>query len=101
MRYIFAPTCCYQNVYPTTPTVRLTFVLKRIIELVFCNLLIVHIAYQHCLPVAIDAMPHFENRDYMRILLSTLEVAVPAAYIWLLIFYTLFHSYMNLMAELT
>jgi len=45
LRFIFAPTCCYQNVYPTTPSIRLTFILKRLVELVFCNLLMVHIAY--------------------------------------------------------
>jgi len=28
-------------------------------------------------------------------------MAVPAAYCWLFMFYTVFHSYMNFMAELT
>lgn len=31
----------------------------------------------------------------------TLKVAVPAGYIWLTIFYCMFHSYLNLFAELT
>ena len=45
VRFIFAPTCCYQNIYPTSPSIRVTYILKRLFEVAICNILIVHIAY--------------------------------------------------------
>ena len=33
--------------------------------------------------------------------METLRISVPAAYLWLIMFYSFFHSYMNLWAELT
>ena len=101
IRFIFAPTCCYQDVYPTSPRIRPAYVAKRLIEIVLCNLLMVHLAYQHCLPIGNEAIPWFEQWNYTRILISTLHMAIPAAYLWLLMFYSLFHGYLNLLAELT
>lgn len=39
--------------------------------------------------------------EYFRVFIATINLAVPAAYLWLIIFYMFFHSYMNLWAELT
>ena len=39
--------------------------------------------------------------DHYNIFIITLKVAVPLAYFWLLMFYCIFHSYLNLWAELT
>jgi diacylglycerol O-acyltransferase-1 len=35
------------------------------------------------------------------VFVETLNLAVPAAYMWLAVFYCLFHSYLNMWAELT
>ena len=51
--------------------------------------------------IAEDAIVHFETRNYWQILLSTLHMAVPASYLWLTVFYSTFHSYLNFLAELT
>ena len=56
---------------------------------------------QHMVPIARDAVPHFKERNYMGILLSTLHMAVPASYMWLTVFYSTFHSWLNFLAELT
>lgn len=42
-RFMIAPTCCYQLQYPTTDRIRLSFVFKRIAEIVFCNLSIIYL----------------------------------------------------------
>ena len=41
VRYLCAPTCCYQLLYPTTSKIRKSFLLKRFLEILFCNIFIV------------------------------------------------------------
>ena len=53
------------------------------------------------IPIAEKSMPSFNDKDYLGILVNTLQMSVPAAYFWLLMFYMFFHSYLNLWAELT
>ena len=53
------------------------------------------------LPVCKEAVVSFGERNYFEIFHMTLRMAVPGAYLWLAMFYAMFHSYMNLFAELT
>ena len=53
------------------------------------------------LPVGEDAIIPIKTHDYLQIFSLTLKLAVPAAYFWLTMFYCVFHSYLNLWAELT
>lgn len=53
------------------------------------------------IPVCRDAVTYFETYNYFQIFNLTLKLSVPAAYVWLSIFYGFFHSYMNFWAELT
>lgn len=41
VRYLCAPTCCYQLLYPTTNSIRKSFLLKRFLEILICNIFIV------------------------------------------------------------
>ena len=59
MRFIFAPTLCFQFDYPTTESIRISYVVKRTIELVLCNLLLVQLAEENCFPTLIEAMKQF------------------------------------------
>ena len=74
---------------------------KRFFEFVICNIILAYLIWQHMLPIAEDARPHFKNKNYLMLLQSTLHIAVPAAYTWLVVFYVVFHSYLNFFAELT
>ena len=40
VRFFFAPTCSFQLEFPTTQSIRLTFLAKRFCEILFCNLFI-------------------------------------------------------------
>ena len=64
-------------------------------------LLIVYLAYQHILPVQLEAVEYFDKRDYFNIFMCTLKVGIPGAYLWLAFFYLVFHLSCNLSAELT
>ena len=53
------------------------------------------------MPVCKFSVTHFENRDIYRILISVLSVGIPCAYVWLAIFFFIFHAGTNLSAEIT
>lgn len=100
-RFLMAPTCCYQLHFPLTDSIRWSFVLKRVIELIVGNTFALYLIYQHMIPCGELGIQPIRNRDYMTVFVLTLQMAVPAAYFWLTMFYCVFHSYLNLFAELT
>lgn len=53
------------------------------------------------LPIARDAEEWLVKGEKMKVFLEVLRMAVPAAYVWLAIFYGFFHSFMNIMAEIS
>lgn len=57
--------------------------------------------YQHMIPVCKDSVKPIQEGDYLKVLVNTLKIAVPGAYLWLSMFYAMFHSYMNMWAEIT
>jgi len=101
MRFLLAPTCCYQFVYPTAPTVRVSYVLWHMFETIFCYCFMWYLMVHHMHPISEGSIIHFQNRDYYGIFMSTLHMAVPASYVWLTVFYSTFHSWLNFLAELT
>jgi diacylglycerol O-acyltransferase-1 len=96
-----APTCCYQLNYPTTERIRRSYVVKRILELVIGQIFGLYLMKQHIIPYCEEAVIPIQNKNYLHIFAMTLKIAVPAAYFWLTMFYCIFHSYLNLFAELT
>ena len=38
-KYLCAPTCCYQLLFPSTSSIRKSFLLKRFLEFLVCNIL--------------------------------------------------------------
>lgn len=52
-------------------------------------------------PTIMNAMKFFKNDDYMNIIERILKLAIPNVYGWIIMFYALFHCWLNLLAELT
>ncbi|MES1907084.1 MAG: hypothetical protein MHM6MM_000269 [Cercozoa sp. M6MM] len=115
--FLCAPTLCYQPSYPRTQRVRWRFVARRLAELVVCYTLMFFIWFQYLRPVVMNSMSHIECAlswppqkygipvpDYGKCVLRTFErllkVALPNLCFWLLLFFSFFHSYLNLVAEL-
>ena len=44
-------------------------------------------------------MPLIDNGQYTELFYNILKLAVPNTYMWLVVFYCLFHTYLNLFAE--
>ena len=61
----------------------------------------VYLFAQHLEPCGKEAIVPIHRKEYLKVFSLTLKIAVPAAYFWLSVFYMLFHSYLNLWAELT
>eukprot|EP00808_Paulinella_micropora_P004482 g44377.t1 len=98
--FIAAPTLCFQLQYPRTERIRKKFVMRRIAEIIFCSSLITFIAQQWVLPTLQNSIPLIEAGDFFHLFERILKLSVPNACIWLLSFYVIFHSTLNLCAEL-
>ena len=46
-----------------------------------------------------NTKPSFDEGNWLRILERILKLAIPTLYVWLCIFYTLFHAWLNILAE--
>ena len=49
LRFLVAPTCCYQYIYPTTPNIRVGYLFKRVIELFLTSAFMWYLVEQHML----------------------------------------------------
>ena len=142
--FMLAPTLIYQLSYPkSNPTghIRVVFLVRRVIELVFCLILQLLIIEQYLYPTVRNAMQSISGMHYLSILERILKIALPngqpthhtplhvtthtqytsvqiltcviaglglcvcplccaVGVVWLLLFYSLFHSWLNILAEL-
>jgi diacylglycerol O-acyltransferase-1 len=53
------------------------------------------------IPICQEAFEPIRDQDYFQVFILTLKIGVPAAYMWLLNFYAIFHAYFNFLAEIT
>ncbi|KAM6125770.1 LOW QUALITY PROTEIN: diacylglycerol O-acyltransferase 1 [Pterocles gutturalis] len=96
--FLFAPTLCYELNFPRSPRIRKRFLLRRLFDLFFIQLL-VGLIQQWMVPTIQNSMKPFRDMDYSRIIERLLKLAVPNHLIWLIFFYWFFHSCLNVVAE--
>uniref|UniRef100_A0A3B4Y229 O-acyltransferase n=1 Tax=Seriola lalandi dorsalis TaxID=1841481 RepID=A0A3B4Y229_SERLL len=77
--FVFAPTLCYELNFPRSPGIRMSFLLRRLFEMVRKHLM------SWMIPIIQSSMKPLE---------------VPNHLLWLMFFYWFFHSSMNFTAEL-
>uniref|UniRef100_G3P2L8 O-acyltransferase n=1 Tax=Gasterosteus aculeatus aculeatus TaxID=481459 RepID=G3P2L8_GASAC len=85
--FVFAPTLCYELNFPRSPNVRMSFLLRRLLEM-------------WMVPIIQSSMKPLEDMDLSRMTERLLRLAVPNHLLWLMFFYGFFHSSMNFTAEL-
>jgi diacylglycerol O-acyltransferase-1 len=66
-----------------------------------CCLIYVTIMTQYLAPHIIDCVDNYNKGDLVGIVTSFLRIPVPNTYAWLVFFYFSFHTWLNLMAEIT
>ncbi|XP_037640377.1 diacylglycerol O-acyltransferase 1b [Sebastes umbrosus] len=98
--FVFAPTLCYELNFPRSPNIRMSFLLRRLFEMLFFIQLLVGLTQQWMIPVIQSSMKPLEDMDLSRMTERLLRLAVPNHLLWLMFFYGFFHSSMNFTAEL-
>ncbi|XP_071772902.1 diacylglycerol O-acyltransferase 1b [Centroberyx gerrardi] len=98
--FVFAPTLCYELNFPRSPTIRMSFLLRRLFEMLFFTQLLVGLTQQWMIPIIQSSMKPLEDMDLSRMIERLLRLAVPNHLLWLMFFYWFFHSSMNFTAEL-
>uniref|UniRef100_A0A3Q3LUD6 O-acyltransferase n=1 Tax=Mastacembelus armatus TaxID=205130 RepID=A0A3Q3LUD6_9TELE len=91
--FVFAPTLCYELNFPRSPKIRMSFLLRRLFEMVSQK-------NRWMIPVIQSSMKPLEDMDLSRMTERLLRLAVPNHLLWLMFFYWFFHSSMNFTAEL-
>lgn len=97
----WAPTLCYQPSYPRSPRFRTTFFLKRVSELVVCLVTMYLLAEQYAKPTLENSLKALEESNYVVIVERVLKLSTTAVVIWLLMFYALFHAFLNALSEVS
>jgi diacylglycerol O-acyltransferase-1 len=101
--FLMAPTLCYQLEYPRSPRIRISFLFRRLLEVIFCAILGTVIIQQYIVITVRNTMPYFEDltsKSFLGIFQRVLKLAIPSLFCWLLFFYGFFHAYLNLLGEL-
>ncbi|KAM9309266.1 diacylglycerol O-acyltransferase 1-like isoform 2-T2 [Pholidichthys leucotaenia] len=98
--FIFAPTLCYELNFPRSPKIRMSFLLRRLFEMLFFIQLLVGLTQQWVIPIIQSSMQPLKEMDLFKMTERLLRLAVPNHLLWLIFFYSFFHSSMNFVAEL-
>ncbi|KAK7886365.1 hypothetical protein WMY93_025986 [Mugilogobius chulae] len=98
--FAFAPTLCYELNFPRSPKIRMSFLIRRLLEMLFFTQLLVALTQQWMVPIIQSSMKPLEDMDLSRMMERLLRLAVPNHLLWLMFFYWFFHSSLNFSAEL-
>uniref|UniRef100_UPI0037E8DD02 diacylglycerol O-acyltransferase 1b n=1 Tax=Semicossyphus pulcher TaxID=241346 RepID=UPI0037E8DD02 len=98
--FVFAPTLCYELNFPRSPKIRIGFLLRRLVEMMFFTEMLVGLTQQWMIPIIQSSMKPLEDMDLSRMTERLLRLAVPNHLLWLMFFYWFFHSSLNFSAEL-
>ncbi|XP_056119955.1 diacylglycerol O-acyltransferase 1b isoform X2 [Rhinichthys klamathensis goyatoka] len=98
--FVFAPTLCYELNFPRSESIRMGFLFRRLFEMFLLTQLLVGLTQQWMVPIIRSSMKPLQEMDYSRMTERLLRLAVPNHLLWLIFFYSFFHSSMNFVAEL-
>uniref|UniRef100_A0AC35U1R9 Diacylglycerol O-acyltransferase 1 n=1 Tax=Rhabditophanes sp. KR3021 TaxID=114890 RepID=A0AC35U1R9_9BILA len=98
--FMVAPTLCYELNFPRTPGRRKSFLTRRLIEFIFLPILYVALCQQWIVPLVKNGVVPFSQMNLAGMTERIMKLAIPNLLLWLLMFYTIFHSLLNLIAEL-
>ncbi|KAH6562940.1 hypothetical protein BASA83_003463 [Batrachochytrium salamandrivorans] len=98
--FTFAPTLCYQQLYPRTSRVHKMFLFKRFVELSTSLGGMYFLSVQYAAPTLKNSIEALDNMDMLRLLERMLKLSVVSVVIWLLMFWSFFHCWLNILAEL-
>ncbi|KAL3140361.1 hypothetical protein ABBQ38_004622 [Trebouxia sp. C0009 RCD-2024] len=99
--FLAAPTLVYQVAYPRSTRFRIRWLLKRVAELVMVSFFGLIVTEQYVTPAIVNSYGAFDELRYLQAIERLLKLSVPTLWGWLVVFYSLFHLLLNIVAELT
>ena len=96
----FAPTLCYELNFPRSSRIRTTFLIRRALEVIVGMNLAMAIVQQYITPSVVNSLMSFATMDLNKASERLLKLALPNHLLWLVLFYLIFHSYLNTLGEL-
>jgi diacylglycerol O-acyltransferase-1 len=96
----WSPTLCYQPVYPRSPHIRWTFVLKRLVEVAGLSVFIWLASAQYAAPLLRNSVTKIVSADVASILERLMKLSTISLIIWLAGFFAIFQSALNALAEI-
>ncbi|XP_037459663.1 diacylglycerol O-acyltransferase 1-2 isoform X2 [Triticum urartu] len=97
--FMLAPTLCYQPSYPRTAFTRKGWVTRQLIKCVVFTGLMGFIIEQYINPI-VQNSKHPLKGNFLDAIERVLKLSVPTLYVWLCMFYSFFHLWLNILAEL-
>ncbi|KAM3215968.1 diacylglycerol O-acyltransferase 1A [Capsicum annuum] len=97
--FMVAPTLCYQLSYPRSASIRKGWLARQLIKLVIFTGLMGFIIEQYINPI-VRSSQHPLKGDLLYGIERVLKLSVPNLYVWLCMFYCLFHIWLNILAEI-
>ncbi|GAB0086907.1 O-acyltransferase [Sergentomyia squamirostris] len=99
--FLCAPTLCYELNFPRKHEIRKQFLLKRTLEVIIGVNVVLALVQQWMIPSVQNSLIPFSNMDLPHTTERLLKLAVPNHLVWLCFFYLTFHSFLNLLGEIT
>ncbi|KAF0301217.1 Diacylglycerol O-acyltransferase 1 [Amphibalanus amphitrite] len=99
--YLMAPTLCYELNFPRSDRLRIWFLARRVLELIVGINMMVALFQQWIIPSVRNSLEPFSKMDITHTTERLLKLAIPNHLLWIVSFYLIFHSYLNLIGELT
>lgn len=79
--FICAPTLCYELNFPRSDRIRVRFLVKRALEMIFLAQIILACIQQWIIPTVQNSLEPFEQMNYWKLLDQLLTLAVSVTYI--------------------
>lgn len=98
--FMMVPSLCYELNFPRTTRIRKSFLIKRILEVLIGLQVVFGLFQQWIIPSVKNSLETFSKMEVMAASERLLKLAVPNHLLWLIFFYLLFHSFLNITGEI-
>jgi len=98
--FIFCPVLCYQLNFPRNKSIRWYWLWGKVGQFLFLSIFMVILTEQWILPTVRNSVRYFDSVDLIRVFQRSLKLSIPSLVLWLMGFYTFFHLWLNIIAEL-
>lgn len=96
----WAPTLVYQPDYPRSPSIRPMFLLRQVLELIGTIVAIMFLSGQYAMPILKGSLAQMHEWNLITMGERLMKLAGVSIVIWLLGFFAVFQSSLNILAEL-